>query len=318
MKIHLRESLIFPVFLIFAILTYMFSSFEIWSQITYLYKTVGYDKTLPPNEVFVSMYHYPRAAIFLPIVVIHKLFNVDLNFLFNIYTTFFLVIAVYLQYLSARLLNLKDSSIVKLFFFLMVIPFYFVISQYMNGRLIYSFFGFSLLNYLLIKNDFKNKLLLFVLYMTSGLFCSVSSGSFLIFYSAMVIHLLFFKYKEKSWKLPCLLSLVFWLPQLLLCLYKNVSYFGYSFTKILKHGYGVNIGILLVIGVSIVLFIGVLRKVRFALETSSVLLSMSILGVVLSVLGKSIFLTQIPTFILIGFIFIIPLLKDKYRNSFLT
>ncbi len=290
-----------------------FNSFNLWSQIIGFYQINDGEMWVDP---FVRLYHYPRASLFYPIVAIYRITSLSIDFLFKIYTSIVLILSVYVQYLT--LINLfQYKKIVDFLFILILLPFYFVLAQYMNGRLVYAFLGFAILNYILVNHEKTLSLKLFCLYFLSGLMCSVSSGSFLIYTLVLLLHLTYFYSRSKS-IFPVLACIFFALPLLLLGVFKNLKFYNYSFFALFDHGFGLDkIVFSLTMFSLLVAFVYLVQYLRYGLKPGfvTVFFCTILVSLFFSMMGKGIIASQIPTLILTFIIIIKFSLKRIYSNT---
>ena len=302
------------------------SSFTPWSQVTDFYNltpsseldqiTSAPDKAKIPSYLFtLNYYHHPRASIFYPIVMIHRITKINFSFLFKIYTSIFLGICIYFQSLSlTSILKSDDETFYNILF--IHLPVFIFISQFMNGRLAYAFTGFSILNYILLYSHKISLLKSLSLYLLSGYLCTVSSGSFLCYHIIIISHFIYYKKNAIQYS-SCLWAILLATPLSLTSIIKNLTYTNFSIIKILKHGWGVNLGLFLLflaVFVFLIAYVKFKHFIKKGITRTPIIISASLISIPLSVMGTGIFFCQIPNHLLTASI-VLNKLKQKIIHT---
>lgn len=295
---------IYSIILTYVTVIYFTANFSLWSQITSFYSISPNNPSPSAINSFLTyrqddlpiFYHHPRALIFAPLVTISSITSLKAADLFPLYTCIYLIILFYTQYLTLTSFFKNNKAFLLLTFY--ILPFYLLLVQFMNGRLIYAFLGFSILNLLISRDNQYSTLKKSLFYLLSAILCSVSSGSFLVYFCTLAIH--FYYNRKKGHKnFSILVTFCITLPLLILGVYKNVKYANFSLFNLLKHGWGIKVGCILISLVTLALFVYLLTsKTKYAktkLDLDFVFIASSLITLPLSALGASILACQIPT-----------------------
>lgn len=170
------------LFFIYAILIILgIKEFSIWQQITY-YLSNDFNGN---NETLLSLFetnhpHFLRIFILYVIYQISLFFALDITFIYNLLLLFLLFFTyIFIKKIIFDIFNFIDYKILGVLFF------YFLLSFFMNGRIIFAIFGNTLLLYGLYFNIYSInqkimnfKLVIIVIF--SLLITSVSSGTFMV------------------------------------------------------------------------------------------------------------------------------------------
>ena len=218
-----------------ALITSQFHSFSLWPQVTELRgSSINYIDIL-------SQAHFLRYLLVLPIFKISDLLSADADFVFKIVCFFNLILITINCSNILKFYRTKNQILVNILF-----SFFFIfLSAFMNGRIIFSFLGFSY--FLLAIHQWElykisNLVLLFKILI--GLFLSsVSTGTFLSTTIVLCAWLVLYQGKPKGFlSLYIFITLLLISPILTLYLLKNVNYYGGGFSgfiNMLDHGIGV-------------------------------------------------------------------------------
>ena len=320
MKIKKNNILTFlevPLVIISLLLVFFsLKEFNIWYQITSVLSmdtTVPYDAILLADLYFEGHPHFTRISLMYIFYGASKLFSLDVFILFNYIMPLF-VFMIY-KYMKSIL---EYSNTLNLIFILLFLE---MLSIFMNGRIIFSILGNTMLLYLLYVYEYRNlrvsKIKLLVTLFFALWFISVSSGTFMV---GLVAIFNFFIIKIMT-KLPkinrkllyillgFLLLIIVISPLLTIFITKNLNYFDGSIEKMMGHGFGHYIfDFIIPIILLLFLLIYILIKL-FKKNTLLILpLSMMISSLIIGVFGYSSFLSGISSFIIFIFFF-------KYKNK---
>jgi len=242
-EIKYIEKLLFLTYLIFVILG--IKEFTIWSQITDI---------LVPNDMELNIDtiigmiatnhpHTLRVMLITPFYIISEYFNYDIKLFFSIV----LVILIFITYWVNVSILEKYIARKKLLFFLI---FLIALSSIMNGRILFSILGNTVLLLLLynnfyVKEKFKWYKNIF-LFIVSLCLVSVSSGTFTVFLFTIFI----FYILQNLVQLPYISKKILWmfilfilmilliLPVIIVFIEKNLNYYDGSVLQMLSHGAG--------------------------------------------------------------------------------
>lgn len=254
----INSYIFFSFFLIFFFSP--FHNFNIWEQVLFLRGT-----ELKLGDIF-SQAHFLRYILVLPIFFISELFSQDIDAVFKVVCTFNLaLITKNCISLSSFYLN-KNIGLITSFYILVFI----IISAFMNGRIVFSFLGYSYLLLSLHKWEASKVTDIRFIYniFLSLMLCSVSTGTFLsciILLTIWMISSSIFKRKKFFIRLYMLVLFLLLSPIIILYLSKNIIFYGgglEGFINMLNHGagalfseLGLEILILLIINSSLILII---------------------------------------------------------------
>lgn len=221
--------------------------FSIWGQITY-YLSTDFDMN---NKVLLHLFeeshpHFLRILILYFIYQFSLLLSLDVNLVYNLVLLLFL----YKTYLFIKNIIIDIYGDLK-YSILTILLFYFLLSFFMNGRIIFAIFGNTLLLYTLFFNSYsiKNKITNFkFIFMIVGslIFTSVSSGTLivclstiLIFYFLTIVLNFPFIKKKILYKIIFIFALCLsFIPLIIKFINKNLDFYDGSFLKMLEHGFG--------------------------------------------------------------------------------
>jgi hypothetical protein len=308
-NIFFIEIFLFLVYIFFILLG--FKDFIIWSQITD-HLTFDY---ISNNENIIHLYeinhpHLLRVFILYLIYQFSLFFNLDINIIFNL-------VIISLLFISYTLLKkiITDFNNDLKYSILVILLTLFLLSIFMNGRIVFAIFGNTLLLYSIyvkscsLKNNIST-IHFFVLVLISILFTSVSSGTFMVsvltllifYFTIIIIHLPKLKIKYIYLQIYLILVLILLSPLIIKFINKNLKFFNGSIIEMLEHGFGRYFGeyyilffILLFFIPFIVVFLFVyFRKKNFYILPFSMILSSTIIGM----FGLLSFFSGISAFIL--------------------
>lgn len=253
----------FASILFFLILPFSdFYNFSLWSQVNILRGT-------SPNLVdAVSQAHFLRYLLVYPIFIFSDILNFDANKIFSF-------IGLSLLFLVVRNCTKIANTYVtgSEYFFLFWFSFFFLmLALFMNGRIIFAFYGFS---YLLLslhrweRNEITN-FGLFLKIFLALFFCSVSTGTFLSCLLGLTLwSIIFVKRRKQRFYLYLAVLAVAVSPITSLYLIKNIIFYGGGvggLFKMLNHGLGTifynvdffSLVLLILITTHIIVFVGLL------------------------------------------------------------
>ena len=236
------------LFFIYAILIILgIKEFSIWQQITY-YLSNDFNGN---NETLLSLFetnhpHFLRIFILYVIYQISLFFALDITFIYNLLLLFLLFFTyIFIKKIIFDIFNFIDYKILGVLFF------YFLLSFFMNGRIIFAIFGNTLLLYGLYFNIYSInqkitnfKLVIIVIF--SLLITSVSSGTFMVCLLTIFLFYFFiivvrFPFLEK--KIIYMIFFIFIIissiiPLITQFINKNLDFYDGSILKMLEHGFG--------------------------------------------------------------------------------
>jgi hypothetical protein len=283
----------FIVFIYLSAVVFGLKEFTIWSQIT---------EWLAPNNmkenIQVATYlmatehhHMLRILLVVPFYVLSEYLTVDIDLFFSLV----LVLLIYGIYLL-NLRILKDTVERKKVFVLLL--FFILLSLVMNGRIVFSILGNTMLLYLLYRSFYtKNKLKKYKsipLFLMALWFSSVSSGTFVVF----LLTIFTFYFLHSLVKLPYVNKKIVWLfsffivlllilsPMIIIFVEKNINYYDGSIINMLSHGAGgylidylyVILPLLAILILSLPIVILYLRRYNFLILPLSMILSSLAVG----------------------------------------
>ena len=245
-----------------------------------------------------------------PLMRISDLLYINYDIIFSVLCLIIIniIISNILEIRNVLLNNKKNNSVI----FLIIFTF----SLLMNGRLIFSFLGITLLFFSFIYYDIKKtNLIKSILFLFFGfIFSSVSSGTQLVYAMTIFFYFLIKVGSDiRKTNLYDYISILFLLFNGLILneilfssIYVNLAYYNYSIFDMLNHGFGKYLDILLFILILLpifILFIMIIIKNKFLISLNykiifylAVLISTTIGGI----FGYSAFIFGIPVFIIIG------------------
>tara|TARA_Y100000385_G_C13073506_1_gene630233 strand:- start:1037 stop:1936 length:900 start_codon:yes stop_codon:yes gene_type:complete len=208
--------------------------FNLWSQVIELRGTQMYFTDI------LTQAHFLRFFLVYPIFYFSDILNIDAEFLFKI-TCFINLSLITLNCIFTLKFYEKNNLLFITLFFCSL---FICISAFMNGRIIFSFLGFSYFVLSLHKWEFYkiNDTSLLLKIFISLFLCSVSTGTFLANVIVLFSWMFFYFGRKKGMINIYLLSLLISLsPIIYLYLFKNINYYGGGFTgflNMLDHGLG--------------------------------------------------------------------------------
>lgn len=192
--------------------------------------------------------HAIRLLIVYPGAVLSKLFGLDLNLGVTIYSASLLILILYFMMRMMSISKLENRIGVIASGLLII-----ALSYFMNGRLIFVFFGISLLALyeLKFREDEVSVLMLQIVTVISIIFTMVSSGTMVVafVYAVMIIPYRWkkaHKAREKRLFIAILLvsaipAIVIFVPYLIKMIEKNIIFYGGGFQgtiNLINHGLG--------------------------------------------------------------------------------
>ncbi len=233
---------------IYAILIILgIKEFSIWQQITY-YLSTDFDMN---NKVLLHLFeeshpHFLRILILYFIYQFSLLLSLDVNLVYSLV----LLIFLYITYIFIKNIIIDIYGDVK-YSILTILLFYFLLSFFMNGRIIFAIFGNTLLlnaiffNTYSIKNKINNFKLIFMIVL-SLIMTSVSSGTFMVcllsilifYFLTTVFSFPFIKKKIFYVEIFIFMLIIFFMPLIIRFINKNLDFYDGSFFKMLEHGFG--------------------------------------------------------------------------------
>jgi hypothetical protein len=281
--------------------------FSMWSQV------IDYDSNISfrdsPLLLQISHPHFLRYMLVAHIFEIHRMFGVEVNFIFGLEMLVFI-------YLIYRLIDsvLKHSNKVRISHTGLLL-FLLILSLMMNGRIIYALSGGALLIYTYYFNMINQygALKLLLLLFTALLLLAVSTGTFVAGLISIFLYLLFIikdaqkiSAKIKYIFVVTVLAIVASVPAQIY-VNKNLSYYDYDVMSMLDHGPGriFNNDLVLASGILfipvILLVILIIYKV---IKKNAILLaaySLLVPGVVVGLFGHSTLAIIIPAVLLLAY-----------------
>lgn len=222
-------------------------NFSIWDQITY-YLSGDFNMN---NKVLFHLFeesnpHFLRVLILYFIYQFSLLLSLDVNLVYNLV----LAVLLYMTYVFIKNIIIDIYGDVK-YSILTILLFYFLLSFFMNGRIIFAIFGNALLlnaiffNTYSIKNKITNIKFIFMIVL-SLIMTSVSSGTFMVcLFSIVIFYFLtavfnfpFIKKKIFYVKIFIFILIILFLPLIIRFINKNLDFYNGSFLKMLEHGFG--------------------------------------------------------------------------------
>lgn len=289
--------------LLFILVISNLKQFSLWPQVTILWES-GFEI----SDVFKNP-HGLRYLLVYPFFIASKYLDIDYDIFFSLSSIIFLYITTKLNLNILSYYSIKNNISIFLVSLL-----YFLLTIEMNGRMLFSILGSSIIIYTAVSN--KKALSLYSLLFFSILLSSVSSGTFILSILWTFTFLIFIHKKNKlETFLLFTLGLAFLLissPYITLLILKNINYFGGGIAGIynmLHHGIGKLIPIdpIIIFFSFIYFFISILFLITFYFifihekmntKNFKILFSFLFLGCTIGVFGASTFLYSTPIFIL--------------------
>ena len=311
-KIKHIEALSFIFYLLLVLLE--LKEFSIWSQITDLLTENDIESNIVTLGTLVVTEHPHTLRVFLifPIYTLAEFLSLDVKIVFSV-----VVLAILFSTYYMLLFIIKDYVSRKKAFLILV--FLISISFFMNGRIMFSIFGNTLLLYLLyinfytvIKMNIFKKVFLYII----ALWCvSVSSGTFMVFLLSVALFYSFhflvklpYLKKKIMWAfLAFLLLLVLIYPLTEIFIDKNLTYYDGSIINMLSHGIGkylikyitVLIPVFVLVALVSPIIVLYLKKHKILILPFSMMLA----SVSVGLFGLSSLVSGIPAYILFIYMF---------------
>jgi len=254
----------FSVF-IFVFFISPFHQFNLWNQVIELRGI---------NIQFIDILtqaHFLRYLLVYPAFFLSDFTSIDANVFFQI-ICFINIFLATLNCISIYKFYEKNNEFIAVFFFTFLFIF---MSGFMNGRITFSFLGFSYLILAIHKWERqKNSNFLFIIKTLISLFlCSVSTGTFLSCIILLVAWMLFYSNRKKGiLNFYFILLFVIISPVIYLYLFKNINFYGgglEGFINMLQHGMGfifyiVEFNILILMLLNVIILILLLLPLYFS------------------------------------------------------
>jgi hypothetical protein len=277
-----------PLFLYFILCVTGYIHFALWSQVTYLWN-------INPDASELLLHpHGMRYMLVLPFFLLGDYLNMSYDWLFSVTVpVMILVITVHVVGAVKKINHLVSRNDEKILI-LLISTLVMTLALFMNGRILFSITGSSILLYTLMCWDEKKYVQIMFSVLMSFFLCSVSSGTLFVAVISLCVFLVvqFFKYRSNKntmlfFTFAC--ALIFSLPLLALLLAKNIDFFGGGFdgfVNMLSHGMGVIflkvstevIWLLLATIVSFLLMLLVLLPYYRVISTPAYMIGVSICG----------------------------------------
>ena len=212
--------------------------YNVWSQIL----------SIDINDnVFQNMYetHHPhllRFALMYPIILLSEYLNIDLNLVFGIEA---LVINLIIFFLLNKIMNHIFQT---KRYYILVLLLLFSINLFMHGRIIFGFFGISILLHTFYFNTVKeySNIKFFTIIAVALFLMSVSTGTFIVGIVSVVLYILLnthynYSKTKKLFNFKILLLIIGLIaikPLIQQYIDKNLDYFDGSVILMLSHGIG--------------------------------------------------------------------------------
>ena len=226
-------------------------TFKIWEQILFLWGK----RASPIDQILDLTPHSFRYFLMYPIVSIPEALQIEKNFFFSLITLSLGFFTVGLIVDSAQIISRRKGSAntASLFisFFVVLLLFF------MNGRGVFALFGFALLvnTFLALPNSKLPTIWVFAKVFLALLFCSVSSGTLVVSFLAVILYLFSqigqirgnifqLRFSRKGFQIflvGIIICMVF-SGIVLVGLNKNLDYYGSGydgFIKMFGHGVGI-------------------------------------------------------------------------------
>lgn len=233
----------YALLLFYMILIFLgIKEFIIWNQISVLMMD---DNTNNRFDILINLYqsnhpHALRATLVYPILEFGRIFYISEKL-------FYSIVLVLLLFFSYKMIK-KILNILLIKQTLPILIFLFLLSYFMNGRIIFAIFGNMLIVYAIFMNEWNNSSIVKLIYLlfTGLFFITVSSGTFsvglltilLVYFLQFIIFFPRFKKKYLSIYFSLFGLFIIVVPFLIMWVEKNMNYYGGSFINMLNHGYG--------------------------------------------------------------------------------
>ncbi len=229
--------------------------FQLWPQVTIL------QGSAPDLSTLLTQAHLLRYILVYPIFLGAEFVGVDPNFIFNT-LCFFMLFFVSVNCVRTTRFYISGNFIILVGFFASLFA---LMSIFMNGRIIFAFFGFSYLVACIHQWEsyqFSN-FELFLRILISIFLCSVSTGTFLLCVICLLLWLpIFIRRPKGSFLYYVLIFLCVLSPLISFYIMKNVIFYGggmKGFINMLNHGVGVifytlELDLIVLIGLILIVF----------------------------------------------------------------
>ena len=208
-------------------------SFNLWSQVTYL-------RGADLDSSYISQAHFLRYLLVLPIFLASDYLNLEADLIFRAacFTIIFFIV-------RNCITIIKFYSQKNIILFIISYSFLFLaMATFMNGRMVFSFLGFSYLVIIIHQWDIRKieNIGLFLRFLPALFLCSVSTGVFLSCIVSIFTFSIFpTKRKKRYYYIYVSLFLAALSPLISLYLFKNIDFYGGGFAgliNMLNHGAG--------------------------------------------------------------------------------
>lgn len=303
---------IFFIFLCYLFILIGVFDFNLWPQVIELY-----DSSLDFKELVLHP-HGMRFLLVLPIFIVSDGYGVHYDFVFTMITPFILLFTVLL--ILKQVLHFKKNILAtqKRMLFLLLSIVVMFLASYMNGRILFSLLGFSMVSYTLVCWDGLGGIKKTVLIILSLFLMSVSSGTLMIGIISISLFV-FYSIVKKGFKKNILLvffiliGLIYSFPLLEILVMKNIDYYG-SIYLMLDHGFGQVLTLfepVVLFGLVSILVLTVLIQMFFIFLYKKYLILLYLLAVSISVgiFGYSALSMSLIPLLIIGSILFLTCLK---------
>ena len=287
---YYNKSLVWITFAVLCFIAFLFSpahDFELWSQVTYL-------RGRSLNASYLGDAHLLRYILVLPIFLMSDIYNIDANSIFR-FVCFLNIFLITCNCITiTRFYNNKNGALFVFAFGL----FFLFLSIFMNGRMLFSFVGYSYLLSLFHRWNYGeiNNLGLYTRFLPALMLCSVSTGTFLLCIVSIIVFS--FGQSQRSKKIY-FLYLVFFVsvlsPLIMLYLFKNINFYGGGFNgflNMLNHGVGTifhtfDVLVTMLLVGNLLLLIILMGIIYFKTKTYKFLILFATTGVLCGLFGYS-------------------------------
>lgn len=183
-----------------------------------------------------SIFHAPRAWLCYPSFFLANFTDLDIHKIFTF--QIIILILLHLIIVNSLILNYLVEFKERLdYFFLLYALGYLVMCTRVNGRIIFIHLGVSLFLHLIFSSNNLRKYVVSLFVLTICLWLtSVSSGTYLVFYTLMFFSFLIIN--EKSYRFAVLSTGLIGIYHIFLGFKKNLGHYGGSIINMANHGWG--------------------------------------------------------------------------------